>query len=317
MKLISFVVPVWNDESAMEIFANKMICLLNGIEYDYEIIFCVDPYPDNTKEKILNLFEKNNKIKAIFFSKRIGQSASTMAGLANSKGSAVIIMDVDLQDPIELIPKMLTLWEEGNNHVLPQRISRSGEPITKRITATLGYLFLKIFSKTHIPMNTGDFRLLDRKLVNHLISFKEFNIFIRGLVSYIDENPRLLPFQRPPRKVGKTKYNKWFGSIRSGINGLIGNSKILLDIIVYSGFILAFGSFLLGLRTLWWKLTGVYIPEGGTQLLVVVTFVGGMNLIGMGFVGLYVSRIFDEVRLRPRWLIQEAIGIEMSSSSDQ
>ena len=174
MKLISFVVPVWNDESAMEIFANKMICLLNGIEYDYEVIFCVDPYPDNTKEKILNLFEKNNKIKAIFFSKRIGQSASTMAGLANSKGSAVIIMDVDLQDPIELIPKMLTLWEEGNNHVLPQRISRSGEPITKSITATLGYLFLKIFSKTHIPMNTGDFRLLDRKLVNHLISFKEF-----------------------------------------------------------------------------------------------------------------------------------------------
>lgn len=181
------------------------------------------------------------------------------------------MIDVDLQDPIELIPKMVELWNQGFQHVLPRRVSRTGEPFTKKFTAYLGYLVLSKFGSYAIPKNTGDFRLIDRKIINNLVKMKERSIFLRGLTAVINDSPKIIDFHRPKRDLGQTKYNKWFGGIRSGINGLISYSNIFLEVFFYTGTLLALLSFTLGVRYIWFKVNGIFIPEGVTQLFVALT----------------------------------------------
>jgi len=307
--LISIIVPVWNDASSIPVFLDRFSKLQDIREPEYEFIFCVDPSFDRTKSVIQEISIKNEKVKALFFNTRVGQGTATFAGLVHCQGDCAVIIDVDLQDPIELIPQMVELWVAGFQHVLPRRISRTGEPFTKRFTAYLGYLFLSKFGTYAIPKNTGDFRLIDRKIINNLIKMKELNIFLRGLTAIINDSPKIIEFHRPKRSTGQTKYNRWFGGIRSGINGLISYSNIFLEIFFYTGTLLAFVSFMLGARYLWFKVNGIYIPEGITQLFVALTFIGGLILMGIGILGLYVGRIFDEVKGRPRWTIESAANI--------
>ena len=307
---ISLVVPVWNDATAIEKFIAKIIPILESVTKNYEVIFAADPSPDDTKSVILSAAKKSKKIKAIFMASRAGQPASSLAGISISKGLAVIVMDVDGQDPPELIPELIRFWRKGHNLVIPRRISRTGEPWSKRLTAALGYEFLKRFAHTPIPKNTGDYRLMDRSVVDRLLEFPESHIFLRGMVAQVAHSPTFVDFERPARKDGETKYNKWFGGIRSGLNGIVSFSSALLDGIMLIGFALAAISFILGLRLIIFKFRGGYVADGNASLFAVVTFVGGMNLIAIGVVGLYVGRIFEEVKRRPRWMIESAVGIE-------
>jgi glycosyltransferase involved in cell wall biosynthesis len=306
---ISIVVPIWNDAESIQPFLLELEESISRETKRYEVIFCVDPSTDGTEQQIKKLAEENKKIRALFFASRAGQPASTMAGLAHTSGEAVIVIDVDLQDPVELIPLMIQHWRKGEKLVLPRRISRSGEPLSKRLTAALGYSFLNRFGHFPIPKNTGDFRLMDRALVTRVLALRESHIFLRGLVAVADQNPVLIDFDRPSRPKGRTKYNKWFGGIRSGMNGIVSFSSALLDGIVILGLVLASISFFLGVRLALYKITGSYVPPGNASLFVVVTFVGGMQLVGIGVIGLYIGRIFEEVKNRPRWYIRESIGI--------
>jgi len=306
---ISIVVPIWNDTESIQPFLKELEDSISKETKRYEVIFCVDPSTDGTEQQIKKLALVDKKIRALFFASRAGQSASTMAGLAHASGEAVIVIDVDLQDPVELIPLMIQHWRNGETLVLPRRISRSGEPLTKRLTAALGYAFLNRFGHIPIPKNTGDFRLMDRTLVRRVLALRESHIFLRGLVAVADQNPVLIDFDRPSRPKGRTKYNKWFGGIRSGMNGIVSFSSALLDGIVILGLVLASISFFLGFRLALYKISGNYIPPGNASLFVVVTFVGGMQLVGIGVIGLYIGRIFEEVKNRPRWYIRESIGL--------
>ena len=313
---ISVVVPIWNDTESIQPFLSELEESISKETKRYEVIFCVDPSTDGTEEQIKKLAREDKKIRALFFASRAGQPASTMAGLAHASGEAVIVIDVDLQDPVELIPLMIQHWRKGEVLVLPRRISRSGEPLTKRLTAALGYSFLNRFGHIPIPKNTGDFRLMDRTLVRRVLTLRESHIFLRGLVAVADQNPVLIDFNRPARPKGRTKYNKWFGGIRSGMNGIVSFSSALLDGIVVLGLVLASISFFLGAKLALYKITGHYIAPGNASLFVVVTFVGGMQLVGIGVIGLYIGRIFEEVKNRPRWYVRESIGLDSIDDLD-
>jgi glycosyltransferase involved in cell wall biosynthesis len=313
---ISIVVPIWNDAESIQPFLNELEKFILEETKRYEIIFCVDPSTDNTEMQVKNLVQRDKRIRALFFATRAGQPASTMAGLAHASGEAVIVIDVDLQDPVELIPIMIQNWRKGASLVLPRRISRSGEPLSKRLTAAIGYSFLNRFGHIPIPKNTGDFRLMDRRLVERVLALRETHVFLRGLVAVADQKPVLIDFIRPPRPKGETKYNKWFGGVRSGMNGIVSFSSALLDWIVVLGLILASISFFLGARLLLHKLTGHYVTPGNASLFVVVTFVGGMQLVGIGVIGLYIGRIFEEVKNRPRWYIRESLGLDSTDDLD-
>lgn len=307
---ISVVVPIWNDEESIAPFIASLFASIKQEVSNFEVIFCADPSKDNTHQIIRELSLKDSRIKALFFATRVGQPASTIAGLAHCSGQAAIVIDVDLQDPIELLPTMIDLWRSGKKLIIPRRVSRSGEPLTKKLTAAIGYSFLSRFGNAPIPKNTGDFRLMDRSVIERVLSLRESHVFLRGLVAIVDQDPILIDFVRPPRPIGKTKYNKWFGGIRSGLNGIISYSTALLDFIIIIGLALAALSLIIGSKYLVYKVTGHYIPPGNTQLFVMVTFIGSMQLIAIGVMGLYVGRIFEEVKVRPRWFVGEGIGFK-------
>lgn len=313
---ISIIVPIWNDEESIVPFIASLFASIKPEVSNFEVIFCADPSKDNTHQIIRELSLKDPRIKALFFATRVGQPASTMAGLAHCSGQAAIVIDVDLQDPIELLPTMIDLWRNGKKLIIPRRVSRSGEPMTKKLTAAIGYSFLSRFGNAPIPKNTGDFRLMDRSVIERVLSLRESHVFLRGLVAIVDQDPFLIDFVRPPRLIGKTKYNKWFGGIRSGLNGIVSYSTALLDFIIIIGLALATLSLIIGSKYLVYKVTGHYIPPGNTQLFVMVTFIGSMQLIAIGVMGLYVGRIFEEVKERPRWFVGEGIGFKNIDFTD-
>jgi dolichol-phosphate mannosyltransferase len=313
---VSIVVPIWNDSENILPFVNSLLPLLNKCAPEYEVIFCADPSSDDTEERIREVVDQNPKLKAIFFSARAGQPASTLAGLHHSSGSAVIVIDIDLQDPIELIPMMIERWRQGEHLIIPRRTSRSGEPASKKATAAIGYYFLSKFGQAPIPRNTGDFRLMDKSVLQRVLNLNESHVFLRGLVALTDQNPVYIDFERPPRAIGQTKYNRWFGGIKSGLNGIVSYSTALLDFLLIIGIAMAILSFGFGAKFAIQKLTGNYIPPGDAQLFVMVTFIGGMQLIGLGVIGLYVGRIFEETKRRPRWFIRDHMGLKNVDLND-
>jgi len=306
---ISVVVPVLNDEAAIRLFVSELNQVLGALDINFEVIFCVDPSTDGTEGQLAELVRNNSRIKAIFFANRVGQGAATLAGMMHAKGRAILIMDVDLQDPPSLIPEMIQLWRQGNLHVLPRRTTRSGEPISKVLTAKLGYWFLGKFSNTNIPANTGDFRLFDASFLEAFRTISESHVFLRGFFSQIDSNPSIIEFNRPARSAGNSKYNKWFGSFKSAMDGLLSYSTALLGLSTWLGFILATTSFLFGIAFVLLKILGANFPVGWVTLILAVMFIGGIQLFSLGVLGMYVGRIFQEIKRRPRWNILKAYGI--------
>jgi glycosyltransferase involved in cell wall biosynthesis len=313
---ISVVVPIWNDAATIKPFLSAVVNSLNSRTSSYEIIFCVDPSKDNTKKILKSASTADPRIKALFFGSRAGQAGSSMAGLRHAVGKAVIVIDADLQDPVELIPQMIDMWKSGSKLIIPRRKSRTGEPFTKKMTAALGYAFLDKFGNAPIPRHTGDYRLMDKSVVEKVLALRETHVFLRGLVALVDQSPEFLEFDRPRRNTGRTKYNLWFGGIRSGLNGIVSYSTALLDWIIVTGLLLAVVSFFFGLKYFIYKISGFYIAPGNTQLFVMVTFIGGMQLVALGVLGLYVGRIFEEVKNRPRWFITETLAIDKKDFHD-
>jgi glycosyltransferase involved in cell wall biosynthesis len=305
---VSIVTPVLNDKDAVILFADRVQSVIKNIPLRMEIIFVLDPSTDGTREELIALASKSSLFKVIELSRRFGQSAATLAGISKASGRAVIVMDVDLQDPPELIPRMIEAWEGGAKIVLPRRRKRSGEPITKVLTARLGYKFLAKFADVPIPENVGDFRLLDREVVGHLANFNENTQFLRGLVALVGFEPTYIDFERPPRPAGRTKYNKFFGGFRSGMNGIFGFSSAFLTLSTYVGILVSISAFVTALAYAGATLIGVEFPLGNPTIVVLVLFMGGINLLSLGIVGSYVGRIYDEVKMRPRYIIKNEIG---------
>jgi len=309
-KSLSVVVPVYKEEGNISEFLRVVTVILAATNLEYEIIFATDPSPDRTEELIRQAREANPRIKILKFSRRVGQPMATLGGMQYSRGDAVVVMDVDLQDPPQLIEQMVAKWKEGYDVVMAQRRSREGETLAKRIVSYLGYKVINRISETAIPANTGDFRLMSRRVVEEVIRLQESHGFLRGLVALVGFKQTCIPFDRPPRFAGSGNYNRFLGSLRIGFNGIVCFSSYPLTLSSQFGVLLAGFSFLVGAVYAIMKIAGVPFPLGNPTVVILILFMGGVQLISVGILGAYIARIYEEVKRRPKFIVEEAAGFE-------
>ena len=307
---LSIVVPVYKEEKNVVEFCRRIVPIVEGITKDYEIIFAMDPSPDATEEVVLAERQKNDRVKLLKFSRRFGQPMATLAGLQYSIGNAVIVMDVDMQDPPELIPLMVTKWKEGYDVVMAQRRNRDGETLVKRVVSYVGYKIIARMADVNIPPNTGDFRLLSRRVVEEVGRLKETHGFLRGLVALVGFRQTAILFDRPARYSGAGNYNRLLGSLRIGLNGLICFSSSLLTLSSLLGFCTAGLAFLIALVYFIMKLAGTEFPMGNPTIVILVLFLGSVQLITIGILGEYIGRIYEEVKQRPKFIVSDSYGFE-------
>jgi dolichol-phosphate mannosyltransferase len=305
---LSIIVPVYKEAGNLPEFFKRIMPLLPKITADYEIIFAMDPSPDETEAIILAEREKDPRIKLLRFSRRFGQQMATLAGLQYCAGDAAVVLDVDLQDPPELIPELVAKWREGYDVVMAQRRSRAGETLVKLVITDVGYRVINKIADVNIPRNTGDFRLLDRRVIDELVRLKECHGFLRGMVALVGFKQTSVLFDRPPRFSGESKYNRYVGTLRISFNGLICFSTYLLTLSTQLGFVTAAMSFLLAVLYTGMKLLGAPFPLGNPTVVILILFMGGVQLISAGILGEYIGRIYEEVRERPKFIVESSEG---------
>ncbi len=308
--LLSVIVPVYKEADNIEEFLRRILPVLESITNAFEIIFAMDPSPDRTEEKILVARINDCRIKLLKFSRRFGQPFSTLAGLEYSSGRAVIVIDVDLQDPPELITSMVEKWREGYDVVYAQRRRREGETWIKKAVSEIGYKVINRIADVEIPKNTGDFRLMSRRVVNEINRLKECHGFLRGMVALVGFPQTSILFDRPPRFSGRGNYNRFFGSLRIGFNGIFCFSNYALTLSTSAGFVVALTAFSLGLLYAALRIFGFPFPLGNPTIVILVLFLGGIQLISIGILGEYIGRIYEEVRQRPRYIVERAEGLK-------
>lgn len=311
MKKVSVIVPMYYEEEVAEECYKRLKKVLEELseKYLYEIIFINDGSKDKTLNILENIAQDNKNVKVISFSRNFGHQCAVTAGLKYITGDAIVIIDADLQDPPELIPEMLKLWEDGNEVIYGKRKSREGESKFKLLTASMFYKTLNALSDVEIPKDTGDFRLVDRKVVEVINSLPEHNKFLRGLFSWVGFKQIPFEYERKERVAGKTKYplSKMLKLAQDGIFsfstkplrivGTMGIISILISIIILIYSIL---SYIFNWNDL---------ASGWTSMMVTMTFLGGMILISLWMIGEYVGRIYDETKRRPEYIIEKTINI--------
>ena len=307
---LSIVIPVYKEEANIGPFLDRLNPVLKKISENFEIIFVLDPSPDRTEQVILECSKAGSSIKLIKMSRRFGQPAATMAGLAYSKGKRVVVIDVDLQDPPEVILELNSKMDEGFDVVYATRRTRDGETFIKKIFAKFGYRVINSLSDVQIPKNTGDFRMMSRRVVDEICGLNEKHGFLRGLVAYVGFNQTGVFYDRDSRHTGKGNYNRYLGSMRIGLNGLVGFSAKPLNIMsVFGGGIAGF-SFLLGGWYTLQKILGVSLTPGLSTTVILISFFAGIQLLSLGLVGEYISRIYDEVKNRPMYIVEKQVGFD-------
>ena len=310
MSKISVVVPVYNESKNIRNFLKRLINTLEEIGSDFEVVFALDPSNDDSEQILIDKSQKNKKIKLIIFSRRFGQPSATMAAINYISGDRCVIIDCDLQDPPELILQMNKKINEGFDVVLAKRKSRKGETIIKKIVTKFGYFLIEKITDIKIPRDTGDFRMVTKKITDNLKKFKEPNAFLRGLVAYIGFNQTIIEYDRDQRANGVSNYNRYFGSIKIAFNGIFGFSSRPLFLMSILGFSFAFFSFLIGIYYVLIKIIDPSVTPGLSSTILFITFFSGLNLIGLGLLGEYVGRIYDEVKNRPNFIIDKKYNID-------
>lgn len=305
---MSVVLPAYNEESNVEQAYQRLRAVLDAIDLDWwELIFSVDPSTDRTEDTILALRGRDPRVKMLRFSRRFGQPAATIAGMDASGGDAVVVMDCDLQDPPELIADLVTEWREGYDVVYAQRRTRAGETWAKKLWAGMAYRVINHIAEVEIPKNTGDFRLMSRRVVENVVALQETHIFLRGLVPLVGFRQTGVLYDREPRAAGTTHY-RFYGSWSHGLSGVVGFSRYPLQVISVGGIVLSGLAFLLAIVYLILKLAGVAFPVGNPTIVIVVSFFSGIQLLSLGVMGEYIGRIYDESRRRPRYIVESSYG---------
>ncbi|WP_297862606.1 glycosyltransferase family 2 protein [uncultured Acidaminococcus sp.] len=306
MKKISFVVPVFNEEENIHEFHRRLTQVMAPLPYDYEILFIDDGSKDRTSQLIRELAEKDPHVQGYVFARNFGHQLALTCGLDQSTGDAVISMDGDLQHPPEMVPALLKKWEEG--YEIVQTVRKATEDATwfKNITSRLYYKLINSMSEVRVTPGGSDFRLMDRKAVDALNRFRERARFIRGMVNNLGFRYTTLEFVAPPRFAGHSKFNLR-KMLRFALDGITAFSRVPLRLALYVGCIAGLGSILLIGHVIYVKYVVQDAVPGWTTLAAAEFFLGGVELIGIGIVGEYVGRIFDEVKQRPLYIIREHI----------
>ena len=311
MRKISVVIPMYYEEEVVKECYSKMTEVLQKInEYDYELI-CVD---DGSRDKTLQILEQlavnDEKLKVISFTRNFGHQCAVAAGLKYVSGDVVVIIDADLQDPPELIPEMLKLWEQGNEVVYGKRKNREGESAFKLFTAKIFYKTLNALSDVDIPRDTGDFRLVDRKVVDVMNSMPEHNKFLRGLWGWIGFKQIPYEYERKERVAGKTKY-PLKKMLKLASDGIIGFSTKPLKIVGLLGIISIFISIAILIYSLISYAYGLNnLTAGWTSIMVTITLFSGVQLFSIWIMSEYIGRIYDESKRRPEYIVEKLINIK-------
>ena len=307
---ISFIVPMYNEEEMIDIFFNKMEETLKLIpQYSYEYICINDGSSDNTLALLKERAKNNKNLKIISFSRNFYKEQALFAGLAEAKGRCVIPMDADLQDPPELILAFLQKWEDGYEVVYGVRTDRQKDTFFKRLTSNAFYKIFNMIADRPIPANTGDYRLMDKKVVDAILTIQENKLFMKGIFSWVGFKSCGVEYKRPERAAGKTKWNYW-KLWNFALDGITASTTLPLRIWTYIGGLIATVSGLYALYIIFRTLfLGVGVP-GYASLLVSILFFGSVQLIVLGIFGEYIGRIFTEVKRRPRYIVDEKINCE-------
>ena len=307
---LSIVVPVYNESENIKPFTDRVLLVLNKISVKYEIIFVLDPSEDDTENKILELVKKNPNIKLIKLSRRFGQPSAMLAGIKNSSMDNVVLIDVDLQDPPELIEQMYEDRKEGYETILAKRSKKKGENIIKKIISDLGYFLIYKLSDTNIPRNVGEFRLISRRVVEEIEKLEESEFFLRGANSYIGFKQKVLNFDRESRSKGITKFNKFTGSLRVGLNGIFSFSTKPLHYITLASSMAFFVSLIIFLLYLILTFLKLFVFKYQFFIIVLILLVSSLIFFSQGIMAEYIARIVPDIKKRPRYIIEKKYNFE-------
>lgn len=300
---ISLVVPVFNEEDTIPIFYKAVRSAEELAEHDIEIVFINDGSKDATESIINSIAISDKRVKAISFTRNFGKEPALFAGLENASGDAIIPIDVDLQDPINVIPKLIEKWNSGADIVLAKRSDRSSDGRLKRKSAEMFYKLHNKISNPKIEENVGDFRLMSRVVVENIKLLQERNLFMKGILSWVGGNIEVVEYSRAERVAGTSKFNGW-KLWNLALEGITSFSTFPLRIWTYIGLLVAGVSFLYGTYMIFDTLVWGNPVRGYPSIMVSVLFLGGIQLIGIGVLGEYIGRIYIETKNRPRFLIK-------------
>ena len=306
--LLSVVVPCYNEEAVLRATHERLTSVLAHMTVlDYELIFVNDGSRDDTQLMLTQLQLVDHRVRVLLLSRNFGHQIAVTAGLEEATGDAVVIIDADLQDPPEVIPQMVALWREGNDVVYGVRVDRQGESAFKLWTAKVFYRLINRLSETKMPFDAGDFRLLDRRVVEVINSMPERARFLRGMVSWAGFRQVELPYERAPRHAGDSKY-PLRKMVHFAMDGIISFSLVPLKLAIWTGFLaiwIAVAGIIVAIVD---RMLDKHLTRGWASLFVAVLFMGGVQLVSLGIIGEYLGRIYTEVKRRPLYVVQERLG---------
>jgi glycosyltransferase involved in cell wall biosynthesis len=306
--LLSVIVPLFNEEQVIVEMYSRISTVLDNSSVDFEVVLVNDGSRDRTEELAKAICRDDPRVKLITFSRNFGHQIAVTAGLDRAAGQAVVIIDADLQDPPEVIIDMLKKWRKGSHVVYGVRVKRKGESLFKRMTAAAYYRLIRRLTKVDIPVDTGDFRLMDRRVVDQLHTMREHNRFVRGMVSWIGFQQDKVEYVREERFAGETKY-PFIKMLRFAIDGILSFSEVPLKISSVFGLLCALLSFGLILYGLIVKLLyPEYAIAGWASVFTAVLFLGGVQLVCVGILGEYLGRVYDEIKRRPLYVVREEVN---------
>lgn len=315
--LVSVVVPCFNEQEVLRGTNERLGATLEQMRLRFEIIYVDDGSADSTPEILRDLARGDERIRVVRFSRNFGHQMAITAGLEHASGDAVVVIDADLQDPPEVILEFVQRWMEGYDVAYGVRAERDGETAFKLWTAKIFYRCIDHLSDTRIPLDTGDFRLMDRRVVDALLAMPERDRFVRGMVSWLGFSQIAVPYRRAARTAGVTKFS-FFKMLRFAMDGIFSFSIVPLRLATWTGFA-ASGVAILGiLLAVIERIFGVPgLVKGWTSVMTAVLFIGGVQLICIGIIGEYVGRIYGESKRRPLYVLRERIGFEPAESGSQ
>ena len=304
-KLISVLIPAYNEEEVLDMLMERLSKLAaDQPKYRWEFMFVNDGSRDRTLEIIKQYAERDARVSYINLSRNFGKETAMIAGFDHVRGDAVVNIDADLQDPPELIPQMIKYWEDGYNDVFARRRSRAGESFVKKLTSQVYYKVLQRSTRIPIQIDTGDFRLLDRRCIDALKQFRESERYTKGMFSWIGYKKKEILYDRDPRAAGTTKWN--YGKlVNLAIDGITSFTTAPLRVSTYVGFFVSVVAFVYILYLLIRPLFGVPTGGGYSSTMAAILFLGGVQLLSLGIIGEYIGRIFNETKNRPLYFVEE------------
>jgi glycosyltransferase involved in cell wall biosynthesis len=304
----SVVAPVFNEQELLPEFCQRAIAALEQLGEPFELVLINDGSRDRSPQIMRELHERDPRVKIINFSRNFGHQLAITAGIDYARGQAVVVIDSDLQDPPEVIPELIEAWKQGNQVVFAVRTEREGETAFKKATASLFYRIIRNITNVDIPVDTGDFRLMDRKVVDALKQMREQKRFMRGLSVWVGFRQTGVGYKREARKAGETKY-PLRKMLKFAMDGITAFSYMPLQLATYIGFLIAVLGVVGIIAVILLRILGAELA-GQATTLVAVLFMGGVQLVFLGVIGEYLGRIYDEVKRRPLYIVAEELGFE-------